>query len=375
MLFAAFRQDTAASASLALWLLLSCCLTTPLVCEACRKIVMKAMVLPKIVSLDEVESPLELVDLPIPVAGGGEVLIRVSACGVCHTELDEIEGRTAPLHFPVVLGHEVVGRVEQVGNEVTKLREGDRVGVGWIHSSTGEADENVSSEFRATGRDVNGGYAEYMTVSEDYAYPIPSSFSDEHAAPLLCAGAIGYRALKLTGIRDGECLGLTGFGGSAHLVLQLTRHLFPNAKVYVFARDDTSRDFARKLGAEWAGDTTDRAPERLHAIIDTTPAWMPVVEALANLRPGGRLVINAIRKEDADRQYLLNLNYREHLWMEKEIKTVANITQHDIREFLPLAAIIPIKPEVETYSLEDANRALTELKHHNVKGAKVLVIK
>ena len=335
---------------------------------------MKAMILPKLVSLDEVDSPLELVDLPIPVPDRGEALIRVSTCGVCHTELDEIEGRSAPPQLPVVLGHEVVGRVEQVGDEVTKLRVGDRVGVGWIHSSTGRADENLSSDFRATGRDVNGGYAEYTTVPEDYAYIIPDFFSDAHAAPLLCAGAIGYRALTLTKIQDGERLGLTGFGGSAHLVLQLTRHLFPNSHVYVFARDEASRDFARKLGAEWAGGTSDRSPGQLHAIIDTTPAWKPVVEALANLRPGGRLVINAIRKEEIDRQYLLNLNYREHLWMEKEVKSVANITQHDIRAFLPLAAEIPIKPEVETYLLEDANRALTELKHQNVKGAKVLVI-
>jgi propanol-preferring alcohol dehydrogenase len=335
---------------------------------------MKAMVLPKVVSLMDVSEPLELVDLPIPEPRPGEVLIRVSACGVCHTELDEIEGRTAPPKLPVVLGHEIVGRVERGAAGVSTLSEGTRVGVGWIHSSTGRTDENLSSEFRATGRDVNGGYAEYMTVPWQYAYPIPDVFTDTEAAPLLCAGAIGFRALRLASIEDGESLGLTGFGGSAHLVLQLTQSRFPNSQVFVFARDPTERQFARELGAVWAGDTAERAPEQLHAIIDTTPAWKPVIEALANLRPGGRLVINAIRKQDGDKQQLLNLNYHEHLWLEREIKTVANITHYDIREFLPLAAEIPIRPEVTVYPLEEANRALLELKQGRVRGAKVLVI-
>ncbi len=335
---------------------------------------MKAMVLTKIVSLDEVDSPLELADLPKPRPRAGEVLVRVSACGVCHTELDEIEGRTAPPRMPVVLGHEVVGRVEETGSGVSKLREGDRVGVGWIHSSCGTRDENLSSSFRATGRDANGGYAELMTVPENYAYVIPEVYSDAHAAPLLCAGAIGYRALKLTCVKNGEPLGLTGFGGSAHLVLQLVQHLFPDSKVFVFARDESSRKFALELGAYWASDTNDRSPEPLQAIIDTTPAWQPVVEAMANLRPGGRLVVNAIRKEDRDKDYLQNINYHDHLWMEKEIKSVANISQFDIREFLPIAAEIPIQPEIQTYPLEEANRALLELKHQSVQGAKVLLV-
>jgi propanol-preferring alcohol dehydrogenase len=321
-----------------------------------------------------VDTPLALVNLPVPQPRQREVLVRVLACGVCHTELDEIEGRTAPPKLPVVLGHEVIGRVESLGEGVTKLKKGDRVGVGWIHSSSGKRDENLSPEFRATGRDVNGGYAEYMTVSEDYAYIIPNVFSDEQAAPLLCAGAVGYRALKLTNVQDGDLLGLTGFGGSAHLVLQLARHVFPGTKVYVFARDPAAREFALELGAEWAGDTIDRSPKRLHAIIDTTPAWKPVVEALNNLRPGGRLVINAIRKEDVDKDYLLNLSYDKHLWLEKEIKSVANVTHQDIGEFLPLAAEIPIKPAIKTYKLEEANRALVELKRNRIRGAKVLVM-
>ena len=333
---------------------------------------MRAMALPRIVSLDTVDAPLELVELPAPEPAPDEVLIRVAACGVCHTELDEIEGRTPPPHLPVIPGHQVVGRVAGAGPGVSRLSVGDRVGVGWIHASSGAADENLSPAFRATGRDVHGGYAELMTVGEDYAYPIPDVFTDVEAAPLLCAGAIGYRALMLAGMQDGELLGLTGFGGSAHLVLQLARHLYPRSGIHVFARDAAARQFAVELGADWAGATTDRAPERLHAIIDTTPAWTPVVEALANLRPGGRLVINAIRKEDGDRSVLGGLGYAEHLWMEREIKSVANITQHDIRAFLPLAAAAGIRPEVEVYPLEEANRALVELKRHSVKGAKVL---
>ena len=335
---------------------------------------MKAMLLKRLVSLDEEESPLELTDLPMPEPGGGEIRVAVSACGVCHTELDEIEGRTAPPVLPVVPGHEVVGRVDALGVGVTRFKPGDRVGVGWIHSSTGEADENLSAEFRATGRDVNGGYAQYMTVPADYAYPIPEVFSDETAAPLLCAGGVGYRSLKLTGLRDGQRLGLTGFGGSAHLVLQLARHRYPNSEIYVFARDKDAREFALTLGAAWAGDTGERAPEPLDAIIDTTPAWRPVVEALANLRPGGRLVINAIRKEERDKACLQNLSYHDHLWLEREIKSVANVTRQDIAEFLPLAASVPIKPAVQTYTLEQANQALVELKRGKIRGAKVLLI-
>ena len=330
------------------------------------------MVLRRIVSLDDVDAPLELTALPVPAPALGEILIRVAVCGVCHTELDEIEGRTAPPRLPVVPGHQVIGRVARIGPGVGKLRAGDRVGVGWIHGSSGAADENLSSAFQATGRDVQGGYAEFMTVGEDYAYHIPDIFTDVQAAPLLCAGAIGYRAVTLAGLQDGEPLGLTGFGGSAHLVLQLVRHLYPRSGVYVFARDAAARRFAAELGAAWTGTTTDRAPERLQAIIDTTPAWTPVIEALANLRPGGRLVINAIRKEDADRAVLGGLNYTEHLWMEKEIKSVANITQHDIRTFLPLAAAAGIRPEVDVYPLEEANRALVDLKRRSVTGTKVL---
>jgi propanol-preferring alcohol dehydrogenase len=299
-------------------------------------------------------------------------MIEVSVCGVCHTELDEIEGRTPPPRLPVVLGHQIVGRVVTLGRQVKNLALGDRVGVGWIHHSSGLKGENISHEFVATGRDVDGGYAEFMCVPERYAFPIPEIFTDTQAAPLLCAGAIGYRALKLTGLKDGDRLGLMGFGGSAHLVLQLTRHLFPRSSIYVFARNEETRKFARNLGADWVGESA--APDLLDAIIDTTPAWSPVIQAMANLKPGGRLVINAIRKEDDDKQALLKLNYSDHLWMEKEIKSVANITGDDISEFLAIAAVVPILAEIETYPLAEANRALVELKRGSVKGAKVLVV-
>ncbi len=335
---------------------------------------MKAMILPAIVSLSDTEAPLQLVDWPQPEPGDDDVLLQVMACGVCHTELDEIEGRTAPPRLPVVLGHEVVGRVVERGKHVTGRQVGERLGVGWIFSSTGDADENVRPEFVATGRDVDGGYAQYMRVPAAYTYPIPDAFSDVEAAPLLCAGGIGYRSLRLTGIGDGDALGLTGFGGSAHLVLQLVRGLYPQTRVYVFARDEQTRRFALELGATWAGDTADAAPEALTAIIDTTPAWWPVVCALKNLRPGGRLVINAIRKEEHDKSALLKLSYHEHLWLEKEIKSVANITRQDLAEFLPIAARLQLTARVETYPLEDANRALVDLKRGRVQGAKVLVV-
>jgi len=213
-----------------------------------------------------------------------------------------------------------------------------------------------------------------MTVPESFAFSIPDEFSSLEAAPLLCAGAIGYRSLKLTGLKDGQNLGLTGFGASAHLVLQMARHRFPNSKVFVFARSETERVFAKELGAVWAGDTEEESPEKLDCIIDTTPAWKPIIEALRNLEPGGRLVINAIRKEERDKDCLLQIDYPAHLWMEKEIKSVANVSRNDISQFVLLAAAIPIKPEVQEFALEDANEALAELKAKRIRGAKVLII-
>lgn len=341
---------------------------------------MKAMVLKQLCNLDDTESPLELEQLPDPEPGAGEVLIEVSACGVCHTELDEIEGRTPPPRLPVVLGHQVVGRVAGAGRGAKAISEGTRVGVPWIYAACGncrycrEGNENLCADFVATGRDADGGYAQYMTVPEAFVHPIPEVFDDAEAAPLLCAGAIGYRSLALANLENGQNLGLTGFGASAHLVLKMVKHRLPDAKVFVFARAEREREFARELGAEWAGDTDERAPAPLAAIIDTTPAWKPVVEAMAGLEPGGRLVINAIRKEEVDKDELLRLSYPEHLWMEKEIKSVANVSRRDVSEFLELASQIPIKPEIEEFPLEDANRALVELKRGKIRGAKVLRI-
>ena len=341
---------------------------------------MKVMILNNICDLTKDREPLELVDLPIPKPKENEILIKVSSCGVCRTELDEIEGRTLPPEFPIVPGHEVVGYVNECGEEARKFNIGDRVGVAWIFSVCGKCEycksgkENLCPDFKATGRDANGGYAEYMVVPQDYAYLIPDVFSDSEAAPLLCAGAIGYRSLRLTGLQNGQNLGLTGFGGSGHLVLKMVKYKFPSSKICVFARSQKERKFALELGAEWAGDTTEESPQKLDAIIDTTPVWKPMVEALKNLKPGGRLVINAIRKEEIDKEYLLKLDYPSHLWLEKEIKSVANVERRDVIEFLDLAAKIPIKPEFQEYELKEANKALLELKESKIRGAKVLRI-
>jgi propanol-preferring alcohol dehydrogenase len=333
-----------------------------------------------IVDLLKNKYPLILRNLPIPAPGNHEILIKVTACGVCHTELDEIEGRTSPSFFPIIPGHQVIGHVIERGKQSGTFKAGDRVGVAWIYSSCGQCQyclagmENLCNDFKATGRDANGGYAEYMVVNDQFAYPIPRVFSDEEAAPLLCAGAVGYRSVKLSNLKNGQNLGLTGFGAAGHLVLKTVSYKYPDIKIFVFARSEEEREFARSLGAVWAGDSEDETPERLHAIIDTTPVWKPVVGALRHLLPGGRLVINAIRKENHDKDYLLNLDYPSHLWMEKEIKSVANVTRQDVREFLLLASEIPIHPEVQVYPLEDANKALIELKQRKIRGAKVLKI-
>lgn len=339
---------------------------------------MKAMVLTDISSFSANRFPLKLLDMPEPAPGDNEILIKISACGVCHTELDEIEGRTPPPSFPIIPGHQAVGRIASLGKNAKRFKTGERVGVGWIFSACGRCsaclaeNENLCESFRATGRDAHGGYAEFTTVPEAFAYPIPNIFSDAEAAPLLCAGAIGYRSLRLTNLQNGQNLGLTGFGASAHLVLKMVRHKYPDVNVFVFARSRTEQAFAREIGAVWAGNTEDDPPERLHAVIDTTPVWKPVVEAMRNLTSGGRLVINAIRKEEADKEYLLKLEYPAHLWLEKEIKSVANVARRDITEFLELAAEIPIKPDIQEFALQDANHALAELKEANIRGAKVL---
>jgi propanol-preferring alcohol dehydrogenase len=337
---------------------------------------MKAMVLKRISSVEE--KPLELVDLPEPIPDTKQILVRVSANGVCHTELDEIEGRVSPSRFPMILGHEIVGRVESFGPGASKFKQGDRVGIAWINWACGQCafclkgEENLCEKAKWTGKDADGGYAQYTVVSEDFAYPIPERFSDLEAAPLLCAGVIGYRALRLSGMEDGEVLGLYGFGASAHIVIQVAKYKYPNGRVFVFTRPNQveHQNLARKLGADWIGATGDVPPQRLNCAIDFTPVGTPVREALRNLEKGGRVVINAIRKTTP----IPELDYTEHLWYEKEVKSVANVTRRDAQEFLPLAAEIPITPETQEFKLEQANEALALLKEGRIRGAAVLRI-
>ncbi|MBN2123730.1 MAG: zinc-dependent alcohol dehydrogenase family protein [Deltaproteobacteria bacterium] len=320
--------------------------------------------------------PLEMLDLPDPQPGPGQILLKVSACGVCHTELDEIEGRLLPPRFPVIPGHEVVGEVAALGPDATRFRTGDRVGIAWIFSSCGRCafcqggDENLCDAFQATGLDADGGYAQYAVVSEKFAYPIPETFTDAQAAPLLCAGVIGYRALRLTGIQQGGILGLYGFGASAHIAIQVAK--YRGCMVFVFTREGQTahQDLARRLGADWVGTTGSAPPELMDCAIDFTPVGEPVREALKAIRKGGRVVINAIRKINP----IPELDYAEYVWYEKEIKSVANVARRDALEFLPLAAEIGIVPEVHEYELQEANEALGILKQGKMQGAGVLRI-
>ena len=336
---------------------------------------MKAMVLERIAKVED--EPLQLKDVEIPEPSKREILIRISACGVCRTEIDEIEGRRKP-KLPVILGHEIIGYVEKLGEGCKRFKVGDRVGVAWIYSTCNrcrfcmDGRENLCQDFKATGCDEDGGYAEYMKIREDYAYPIPDVFSDLEAAPLMCAGAIGYRALRIADVKDGERIALYGFGASAHIVMQVIKYLYPNSKVFVFTKrkNDEPSKLASKLGADWIGVTGEEPPERFEKAIDTTPVGLPVLEALRNLERGGRLVINAIRKEEA----IPSMDYSVHLWNEKEVKSVANITRRDVEEFLKVAEEIPIKPEVRVFRLEEANDALLMLKRGMYRGAGVLRI-
>jgi len=302
---------------------------------------MKAMLLKSHVDIKPQVTPLDLIQRPKPILAPGEVLLRVTRCGICHTELDEIEGRIKP-RLPIILGHQVVGNImelSEIQRKAAGLEIGERVGVAWIASACGNCshclsgNENLCAEFKATGRDIDGGYAEYMKVRADYVHPIPDSFSDSEAAPMLCAGAIGYRSLRLTNLKDGQSLGLMGFGGSNHLVLKLAKHKFPKSNIFVFSRNAEEREFAVSLGAAWAGTIEQSPLEVLDSVVDTTPAWGLVSEALKRIKPGGRVVINAIRKEGIDKEILMKLDYPSQLWMEKEIKSVANVTRSDVHEF------------------------------------------
>lgn len=329
--------------------------------------------------LRQPRQPLELAEAPDPTLAAGEVRVRVSVCGVCRTDLDIVEGRVVAPRYPVIPGHQIVGRVESVGGGASTVREGDRVGIAWIHWADGSCrwcragTENLCPRFQSTGCDANGGYADLATAPAGFVYPIPHQLADETAAPLLCAGAIGWRSLELAKVGDGEPLGLAGFGASAHLVLQLARHARASSPIYVFARSESERAFARELGASWTGDFGETPPEAMAAVIDTTPAWKPIVDTLPHLAPGGRLVINAIRKVRSDQQELLRLDYETHLWMEREVKSVANVTRADVRAVLDAAVAIGLRPTVEELPLERANDALERLRSaRSIRGATVL---
>lgn len=333
---------------------------------------MKAVVLPHIAPIED--EPLIETELPTPTPKDDEILVKVSVCGLCHTDLDEIEGRLRPGTLPVVLGHQVVGTVAQKGSRVTLHETGSRVGVTWLYSSCQACRfcktdrENLCDQAHWTGKDANGGYAEYMVVGQDFAYPIPPAFSDLQAAPLLCAGVIGYRAIRLSDISNGQTVGLFGFGASAHIVIQLIRHQFPNSDVYVFTRGDAHKELARELGAAWAGSATDEPPARLDRAIDFTPVGETVKQALSALDKGGRVVINAIRKVTP----VPEMVYDRYLWDEKEIKSVANVTRRDATEFLPLAAEIPLRPTVEEVAPEAVNQTLLRLKQGRLEAAAAL---
>lgn len=341
---------------------------------------MKAMVLRGTHDLFENDTPLELLEIPTPKPAEGEVLIRVLACGVCHTDMDEVEGRVVVSSFPIVLGHQVVGIVKKSGLGVRNFNVGDMVGVAWIGGACGECDycgsgrENLCSDFIATGRDKDGGFAEFMVADAEFIHPISEEMDSVKTAPLLCAGAIGYRCVRLSGITNGDTVGLMGFGASAHLVIKLLRHSYPLSEVFVFARAEKERQFAMDLGASWSGGIEERSPKQLSAIIDTTPVWRPVLLSLENLVAGGRLVVNSISKEDSDIDSLLSLDYQSHLWLEKEIKSVANVTREDVAGFLSVAFTLGIEAEVTEYGLEEANSALLEIRRGGGKGAKVLKI-
>lgn len=318
------------------------------------------------------QSPLGLSEIATPIPASGEVRVRVHACGLCHTDLHTVEGDLAPHKRPVVPGHQVVGVIDALGANVSGYKEGDRVGIAWLHSTDGVCEycarglENLCVKGRFTGYDVNGGYAEYCLAPAEFCYPIPDVFSDEHAAPLLCAGIVGYRSYRLAGIRPGENLGLYGFGASAHLVIQLARH--QRCNVFVFTRSEAHRAHARELGASWTGRAEDHPPEQLHAAIIFAPAGSLVREALRALRKGGTLTLAGITMSQ-----IPALDY-ELLYDEKIVRSVANASRQDGREFLQLAGEVPLRTEIQIFDLDDANEALQKLKKSEIRGAGVLRI-
>jgi propanol-preferring alcohol dehydrogenase len=327
---------------------------------------MKAMV------LTEAARPLTLQETAVPTPAPGQILIKVNVCGVCHTDLQTAEGELALPRLPLIPGHQVVGRVAAVGEGNGRYQPGDRVGVAWINGACGECDycrrglENLCPNARFTGLHVDGGYAEQMVVDERFAFRLPESFSDERAAPLLCGGIIGYRSLKLSGIRPGERLGLFGFGGSAHQAIQVARHW--GCEAYVFTRSADHQRHARELGAVWTGSAHDKPPHLLDAAITFAPAGWIVPLALGCLRPGGTLAINAIHTTPIpEMPYAL-------LYGERVVRSVANFTRQDAEEYLALAGEIDLQTAVERYPLAEANEVLARLKAREVQGTAVLVV-
>jgi propanol-preferring alcohol dehydrogenase len=322
------------------------------------------------------DRPLQMADLPRPEPQADQLLIRVRACGVCHTELDEIEGRLEIPRLPIVLGHQVVGEVAGKGAQAGGFQKGDPVGVTWIWSSCGrcgfctDGRENLCEQAKWTGLNVNGGYAEYMTVTAAFAHRIPQGLDSVHTAPLLCAGVIGCRAMRLCEIQDGQTVGLFGFGASAHLCIQVLKARYPNCQVYAFSRDQEHRQQALRLGADWAGHTQDSPPQKMDKAIDFTPVGEAVPLILRNLQKGGKLVINAIRKESP----IPAMEYADLLWSERTIQSTANVTRADGAQFLAIAAEIGLRAEVTEYRLEEANEALLAIKQSRIVGAAVLVM-
>jgi propanol-preferring alcohol dehydrogenase len=331
---------------------------------------MKAMLLSRARRAEE--NPLEFTDVETPAPRANEIRIAVRVCGMCHTDLHTVEGEIALPKLPVIPGHQIVGVVESAGQGVTRWRVGDRVGVPWLNWADGTCDfcrrgqENLCENARFTGQHVDGGYAEYAIVDENFAYNIPDIFTDAQAAPLLCGGVIGYRALRLSDLQHGERLGLFGFGSSAHIVLQIARHW--QCEVYVFTRGEEHRRLARALGAAWAGSAEDTPPKLIDRAIVFAPVGSLVVQALRVMRPGGTVAHAGIYSTPIP-QFDYDLLYHE-----RTIRSVANSTRQDVDELLKVAAEIPVRTQVEMFPLRDANRALQLLKQSQIRGAGVLQI-
>jgi propanol-preferring alcohol dehydrogenase len=332
---------------------------------------LKAMVVHKCLPIEEGPLLLEEVDTPEPAAK--QILIRVKACGVCRTDLHTVEGDLQLPRLPLIPGHQVVGTVEGMGPGAERFRVGDRVGMAWLHSACGECQycregrENLCSHAIFTGFHANGGYAQYAAIGEQFAYPIPEIFSNQEAAPLLCGGIIGYRALRLSEVKPGQRLGLYGFGASAHVAIQVARHW--GCDIYVFTRSAEHRELAKSLGANWTGSTHDDPPQPLHSAIIFAPAGELVPEALRVLRPGGTLALAGITMTPIPR-----MDYDTLLFNERMLRSVTASTRRDGLELLELAAQIPIRTSTTLYPLEKANEVLKMLKESRIQGTAVLEI-